>query len=545
MAISMILETKGPNYLDSLPIELLMEVISYLGLRDLARLQCTCIKYYNLILMDKPFIFYNTTKFFELYYRQRLFATFLFPFIHPRYSYTFHRVKPVDSTLARLETNNNGQIDDVCPSNTPIHLAASNGMYEIVSRFIRTEQNYNYKWTESVYNEECKMYLHLKPQNASCKLVHLINDEPNTPLHYICIRPEGYSEDDQLKTAQVLLGAGANVWLKGRVGNTCLAEASQHGQLSLVRLILEEYEHSARVNGVGKSMKDYVNEENDYCENAIILAARSHPEVLECLLQNHGNPNSCRRGYSILHIVSSKFHLDRRDPEALSAYHRQRTSDRHWNVPVVASITEIGSDEDSDHSDDEGIGMQEEDITDSKNTGCSPAVDKKTLVHDQVLKLLLMYGADPHMPEPSTGMRPLHTACFWGDISAIEMLILRGRVDPNNELNLQNGWLPIHYACSESQIFAIQTIMSFGCIIWDSVDMPSLEQHGLDEDGSSELPLPVPYYPFSIDTSLLPLGLHVPSPMELLGLDMLKSRIRAFNVPGRRHGSSGNSRRII
>jgi ankyrin repeat protein len=322
-------------------------------------------------------------------------------------------------------------------------------------------------------------------------------------LHYICILPDGVSERDMLRTARVLLDGGSNIWLKGRAGNTVLAEAAQHGQLSIVKLLIQEYDRNIRLNKIKSSLKHYVNEANDYFENSIILAARSHPSVLEFLLQNYGDPNSSRRGFSILHIACSRFQLDKRDPDILSDYHQHRTAHHRWGTPLPPFT------EDDDEE------PEPERITNSERM--------KREAHQRILSLLLEYGADPRKEEPSTGMKPLHTAAFWGDIIAIESLIRIGGVQPNEELNMRNGWLPIHYACSEGQILAIQRLITLGASIWDCSDVPTSV-----EETEEELLPPVPRYPFLINTSGLPLGLHVPSPLDLLQFDLLKTRIRAF-----------------
>jgi hypothetical protein len=120
----------------------------------------------------------------------------------------------------------------------------------------------------------------------------------------------------------------------------------------------------------------------------------------------------------------------------------------------------------------------------------------------------------------------MHIAAFWGDQSAIKLLNDNG-IDPNYELNTRNGWLPIHYACSEGQVFAVQNLMDCGARVWDSDEIDS-SVGAIDPETGLLLP-PVPRYPFEMDISKLPVGLVVPAPLELMSFDAMKAKIKRFS----------------
>ena len=69
-------------------------------------------------------------------------------------------------------------------------------------------------------------------------------------------------------------------------------------------------------------------------------------------------------------------------------------------------------------------------------------------------------------------MKPLHTASFWGNVSAVEVLVKEAKLDPNTERNEQNQWLPIHYACDEGQLWAIYSLVTNGADIWSELEQP-------------------------------------------------------------------------
>ncbi len=393
-----------------LPLDLIYEILSHLSLSDLARLQQTCSAFYNFILTDQQFTYFNTVKLFELYYHKRLFAVFLFPHIDPRYSYTGRNIS------GRTENT-------VCTSgNTAFHIAAANGLKDVISRFLVLEKTHQLRFmacNKTRYNEEAMQFVALNEANRNCRLVDLVNDEPNTALHYISVMPESVGENEVLGMAQLLIREGSNVWKRGRAGNTVLSEASQHGQVAMVRLILNESKrmlmtqianrvqnrptldslinrlslHSSRELQPSKEevrllaethLAAQIDLVNDYEENALILAARSHAKIVRLLLEHGANPNVTRHGCPLIHIVCSNFLLDRQQPSEFSAYHNHRT--RAANTTQLPSLTD------------------QDPLADEEEEGAS---------QDQVLRYLLHYGADPHRAQDGTGMKPLHTAAFW------------------------------------------------------------------------------------------------------------------------------------
>ena len=487
-------------------------------------MQATNTKFYNLILSDSLYIHYNTVKFFELYYKKRLFAVFLFPYIHPRYSYkSSATLLGDDFALNRGSSSASGSADaDVCPGNTAFHIAASNGLTDVVRMFLQRSQHYGKSAGGAMHkrylHEALSTYIELKPENVDCELVHLVNDEPNTPLHYISVIPEGVDEQSVLATAKLLIDNGASISTKGRVGNNAIVEAAQHGQLQMVKLLIREYKSKLLTGRANVPIDELLSLPNDYDENAVILAARGHPDVLEVLLRNGADPNSSRKGYPVLHIVCSRFNLDRHDPVSLSDYHMLMSSPASWGANLPR-YTDNG--QSSAGSSDTVVERTSEDLDKSRVWPSLRSQDK----HRRTISLLIDYGADLDLAESSTGMKPLHVASFWGDQEAVIQLIEAG-VDPNNHLNMLNGWLPVHYACSEGQLFAVQTLISYGAHVWDSDEVePSVT---IDPETGTPT-LPVPKYPFALkDVELLPQGLHVPAPLELMSFDALKSKIRRF-----------------
>lgn len=462
-----------------LPMDVLNKVFSFLTVQDVGRMQGVSRTLYNFIMTDSQFTYFNTLKFFELYYRKRLFAVFLFPYIHPRYSYrTIPAGEDDDNDAVKYKTayldgsahKNEMECDEESYGNTVVHVAAANGLYGPLKNYFTMECKGQLIFPRfsksSIYNKQCHRKLYLKSNNESSSILELENEEPNTPLHYISIVPEDVDERCVISTARMLIREGADIWKKGRAGNTVLAEAAQHGHLGMVQMILAEVERKFRYDE--KILADYINTYNDYSENAVIMAARTSPEVLELLLRKGGDPNSSRRGYPLLTILASGFRLDRRDPLTFESYHRQRTSRWATSWPRM--------------------------------TDCENEPQNTTKNHEQVITRLLEAGADPSRPEKGTGMTPLQMAAFWGDVRAIETIVRIGKIDPNNERNQLNDWLPVHYACSEGQIFALEALINLGAQIW--------------EDDEDEFP-----------AELALSRTNVPGPLELLGFDALKKKL--------------------
>ena len=432
---------------------------------------------YNHIMSDSQFTYFNTLKFFELYYKKRLFAVFLFPYIHPRFSFRLGQSPPAGGAdqQQQQEQHNKPSADsgnDEGCGNTPLHIAAANAVYVPIQTFFQTEAkghlNYPSFTMRYLFNQQASKQLYLRENNATCSLLNLENEEPNTMLHYISIVPEDVDDNLVIETARKLIHVGADLWRKGRAGNTVLAEAAQHGHLNMVKMLIEEVERHFDFNK--EQVAAYINTYNNYHENAVIMAARSSPQVLELLLKKGGDPNSTRRGYPLISILASGFRFDRRDPLTFESYHRQRTT--RWGMPWPRM---------TDQPDEEY---------------------QENASHAAVLALLLQSGADPRLPETATGMTPLQVAAFWGDVQAADILMRVGGVDPNTDVNAKTGWLAVHYAASEGQIFALESLVHAGAVLWDE----SSPVDGVVEG--------VPY-----------VRQGIPSPMEVLAFDPIKTKL--------------------
>ncbi|KAI3640584.1 hypothetical protein MIR68_001462 [Amoeboaphelidium protococcarum] len=485
----------GKMGLFDLPLELLNSIMGHLDMKDLARLQMVNTSAYHYIMMNRQFTMYNTSKFFTLYYKHRLFAMFLFPFVHPRFQLMAvddnSQGEDDDQTMIVLDQSDEKLPNDCTTGNTALHIAASNGQLNVIDKMLEMERDGMYDifdFPDTAYNQDALKYLKLTDHNRDCALTDLLNDEPNTPLHYISILPNDEdSAQSVLNAAVFLIRSGADLWKKGRAGNTCLAEAAQHGQLEMVKLFIDAFK--ALYNG-HDDLTLYINEYNDYHENAVIMAARSSPEVLELLLQNGGDPNSMRRGYPILSIAASRFCLDRRDPLNIALYHRQITM--RWSIPVP-------------------------------HLNLYDFVPENIPVNRFILvmKLLLQYGADASLAENSTGMKPMHIASMWGVTEAIEILLKSGNINPNEELNELNGWLPVHYVCRLGHIDSLQSLILNGAHAWDG---DSIQNQGNENPQVSSLA-----------------RVNVPAPLDILYIDAIKANIRDL-ISHRR--SSSSSRRL-
>ena len=116
------------------------------------------------------------------------------------------------------------------------------------------------------------------------------------------------------------------------------------------------------------------------------------------------------------------------------------------------------------------------------------------------MELLIAYGADINRAEKETGMLPIQIASFWGNVSAIKILH-RHQADISAE-NTRTRWTAMHYACSEVQVFAIQTLLSLGARLFDRIDG---HDDGADENSLVTLPPPA---------------------LELLNHDVVRSKVR-------------------
>jgi ankyrin repeat protein len=344
-----------------------------------------------------------------------------------------------------------------CPGNTPLHLAASNGLLDVLKNFFDRYEDSRRIFSSSMFDYEAKKHLYVRPENEDCDLVNLVNEEPNSFLHYIAVLTEEKSMSEVLEVTRFILEQDSlDITRKGRAGNTILCEASQHGNFEMVKIIIEHLKEKEVVE-----LSYFVNIENDYNENAVILASRSSPKILEYLLENGGDPNSNRKGVSVLHIVCSNFRLDRQDPNHFLAYHRRQTT-RRGRVYRYDYLTDLADDFD--------------DITLSS--------------HVETIKLLIKYGADINNMHQDTGMKPIHTASFWGDLEALEILVSSGaKVE---DLNPINNWTPMHYACDESQIFVIKLLLELGVNILEDKYVETFPQYSSSPESEHRFTTPPP-----------------------------------------------------
>lgn len=441
--------------LTNLPVDILFEVMSYLDLADIAHLQQVSVFFYSFIFLDKFFTYFNTLKFFELFYRNRLFAVFLLPFVNPRYSYirkrsysadtdaddTIYQTPPIDFSrgdILRDTQRQDPSAAEIGQGNTIIHLAAANGSVKALERFFELETNDQLFFPTcrgSLFNVSALKFISLKPENINSRLVDMVNSEPNTPLGFISIISDSTKTADIFETVRFLFRVGRCDYEKrGRAGNTALGEAVQHAQLEMTKLLVSEIKQRLQDDlNASQRLSHVINTPNDYNENTVILAVRSSPAILDFILQEGGDANSCRGCTPVIHIVCSAFNLD----------------------------------------------------TDEYST---------TQSNSELLRILLRHNANPHIEHQTTGLKPLHTAAFWGNETAIRYLVNVAGIDPDLERNDLNRWFPMHYACRQGQIASITALLDCGASL--------MEQDEKDE-----------------------MELDVPAPMDLLHFGSVKTRI--------------------
>jgi ankyrin repeat protein len=219
-----------------------------------------------------------------------------------------------------------------------------------------------------------------------------------------------------------------------------------------------------------------------------------------------GNPNSARSGSPLMHIVCSQFNLDRQDPAFYSSYHQRRT-DRNAQPQPASYLTDAVL-----------AAIAEDDVVEQQP-------------HDAVLRILLRYGADVNIIHRDTGMKPLHTAAFWGDQSAIEILVREARVDPNCTMNTTNRWLPMHYACSEGQIFSIQALITCGASVWSNrppARTSTLLQTSIPDASEDAAADAMIIEQVEVVSEQQQQVTQPPAPLDLLAFDSLRSKILAY-----------------
>lgn len=413
------MKIKSINFLD-LPLDVLSEIFSNLGLKDIAMIQSTNRLLYNYIMEDSQFMYYNTVKILDLYYKKKYLLEYLFIFVHPRYS---------------LLMSQNDHI-----GNTPLHIIAENGLQTIFYNILDREKsglltsNFTLRF---LFNREASKIIHIKKSNINCRLTDLQNQEPNNILGFISY----FKNNLTISFARNLIRSGSafDLWKIGRAGNTALCEAIQAGNIKMVQMIIKEaiilFKNTCQ-NTYQNTLAQFINKKNNYSENAIILASRTCPQILELLLKHGGDPNSDRNGFPLLTILASDYRLDRKNPQTFTMYHQHKTVD--WNSST-------------------SLMTRQKDVEYEKHKKKSNSI--------RVMKILLKNGANPFIIESSTGMTPLQMAAFWGDKSAINCLINFGKVDPNKDVNCKSGWLPIHYSCLEGQDSAIKCLIHNGAYI--------------------------------------------------------------------------------
>jgi ankyrin repeat protein len=239
-----------------------------------------------------------------------------------------------------------------------------------------------------------------------------------TPLHTA-------SEEGNLELAEWLLESGADVNVHDMKQNTPLHLAATRGRLDLVRMLLK---HGAEVQARG--IHRYTP--------LFSAAEGGNPDVVHLLL-DHGADARIR---------------DKNENNALhiAAFHG------HLEVARVLLALNL-------------------DVNTQNDSGMNPlycALDPSRKPNVDVVRLLLDYGAEVHMPEHDRCYRSaLHLAAGSGNPEIVQMILDR---NPELEARGGEGETPLLTASSDGNPAVVQLLLDHGA-----------DPHACDDDGSTAL----------------------------------------------------------
>jgi ankyrin repeat protein len=228
--------------------------------------------------------------------------------------------------------------------------------------------------------------------------VNAANDDGATPLYLVCV-------NRNTTLVEKLLAAGANVDAALPSGETALMTAARTGSTEIVRILLA---HKANVN----------SKENTHGQTALMWAvAFDHPDVTKALLEADA-ATSIRSG--VRHrSVNTGFTISERKAGIvmntdLGGFTPLLFAARNGDIELGKLLLAAGAN-----------------VNDTASSGADALAIAAHSGNGPFAMFLLEHGADPNAA--AAGYAPLHAAVLRGDLALVKALLER-KADPNAKL---------------------------------------------------------------------------------------------------------------
>lgn len=254
-----------------------------------------------------------------------------------------------------------------------------------------------------------------------------------------------------------LLRKGADPKMESSGANFCLAAATNHGHLDVVKLLLSH----GRQEKVGEELLRQKNRNGRL--PVADVASTGRPDIFQLVLDHlarmqDGNELLCNQddsGEGILHIAVDNVDiiimlLER--PEYQNAVHALlRLTENDWgDYPIHSCVTSghLGSLEALLKVECTAqLGFRQK----QGREPLSLAIERPFNTHGKVAQLLLRLGADPTARDVWMGMTALHAAAFWGRPLQLKQLLKDERCSQLLEIKDGRGLTPLQVAWKDQR----------------------------------------------------------------------------------------------
>eukprot|EP01105_Mastigella_eilhardi_P000961 TRINITY_DN1120_c0_g1_i1.p1 TRINITY_DN1120_c0_g1~~TRINITY_DN1120_c0_g1_i1.p1 ORF type:complete len:1221 (-),score=409.90 TRINITY_DN1120_c0_g1_i1:38-3700(-) len=296
--------------------------------------------------------------------------------------------------------------------NAPLHTAIMHNNITAVKKLLAAGANID------AQNHAGDVPLHLAVQYGDPAIVSLLvhskanldlrNNDGNTPMHLAIV--EGTEV-----TAAALAAQGARLDIKDAEGNTALHLACNAGySAATIALMLQKSAKPTLENNLGETALAAAVQNCD-AEVVRLLVGKMDKEAI-----NKANLN----GDAPIHIAAARGDCD-----------------------VVLALVQAGADVNAKNAEN--------------CTVLQLAVEKD---NTEVVKIVASAaeGIVDINAKTNEGWTPLYTACFRGNLAAVEALTKCG-ANPNMQNQL--GWSPLHAACANGHFDAVRTLLGLQAVI--------------------------------------------------------------------------------
>ncbi|KAI6170522.1 Suppressor of tumorigenicity 14 protein-like protein [Aphelenchoides bicaudatus] len=408
---------------------------------------------------------------------------------------------------------------------TPLHIAAEKGYYEVAKALINKDPSLG-----NATDKHRQTPLHLAALNGYCNIVSLLlsngadvnalarfsNDDSTTPPHMSALYLA--AENGYTKCIKVLLDKGAKINYKTYDGFTALHVASQEGKFEAAKVLIAKNHQLVNVTDKFKAIPLHIAAWNGHCKivslllsngadvnalanfggddsttspsvSALYLAARNgQVECVRILLDKGAKiDHQANDGFTALHIASQEDKYEvvktliKKNPSLVNATDKFKAIPLHaaafnGHCDIVKLLLSNGADVNA------LTRFGNDDSTDPPSVSALYAAALNGSV--ECVRILLDKGANINI-KTSEGLTALHIASQEGHYDVVKLLVERG-ADVNNQNN--KGFTALHYASRYDRYEVAKLLVESGADVnIKSIDNKTALQLAKDAERNNEL----------------------------------------------------------